>query len=54
MAKSQFRKGCNQKSKKDGLIRTIVFKLGAGTKVALQTIIVSKKKEEKTNDSQTK
>jgi len=43
MAKSQFRKGCNQKSKKHGLIRTIVYKLGAGKKVTLHTVIVSKK-----------
>jgi hypothetical protein len=49
MAKSQFRKGCNQQSKKLGLIRTVVFKLGAGMKVALQTVIVSKK--EKTSET---
>jgi hypothetical protein len=42
MAKSQFRKGTNQQSKK-GLIRTVVFKLGAGLKIALQTVLVSKK-----------
>jgi hypothetical protein len=49
MAKSQFRKGCNQQSKKHGLIRTVVFKLGAGIKIALQTVIVSKK--EKTDET---
>jgi hypothetical protein len=48
MAKSQFRKGCNQQSK-HGLIRTIVYKLGAGKKIALQTVIVSKK--EKTDET---
>jgi hypothetical protein len=49
MAKSQFRKGCNQQSK-NGLIRTVVFKLGAGMKVALHTVVVSKK--EKTNETE--
>lgn len=53
MAKSQFRKGTNQQSKK-GLIRTVVFKLGAGLKITLQEIVVSKKKEEKINDSSKK
>jgi hypothetical protein len=42
MAKSQFRKGTNQQSK-NGLIRTVVFKLGSGLKIALQTVVVSKK-----------
>lgn len=53
MAKSQFRKGTNQQSKK-GLIRTVVFKLGAGLKIALQELVVSKKKEETKNDSKSK
>jgi hypothetical protein len=42
MAKSQFRKSTNQKSKK-GLITTTVFKLG-NVKVCIQKPVESKKK----------